>query len=137
MTANATATGTAVALRILPYGAGDGAVTFTLPDLRGRSPLGFETGSGLTIRYLGQNIGAELIATTDLPLVAPNRAITPAMAGATPPITLHASQWDGVGPRFSMDGSDAVNPRGGTTGSPPAQTQNFHPCLVFNFLIKV
>jgi len=139
MTANATATGTGVTLRVLPYGQGNGSTTFNLPDFRGRSPLGWGTGSGLTARALGQNIGSEAIVTLDLPVLAPNSVITPAMAGATAPFKLHASQWDNVGPAFSMDGSDAVNPRGGTTGSPPAQTASskVHPCLVVNYIVKV
>jgi len=41
------------------YGVGDGSTTFNLPDLRGRSPLGAGTGSGLTARTLGANVGEE------------------------------------------------------------------------------
>jgi microcystin-dependent protein len=40
------------------YG-GDGRTTFALPDLRGRSPIHFGTGPGLSPRPLGQKIGAE------------------------------------------------------------------------------
>lgn len=39
------------------YGAGDGSTTFNVPDMRGRSPLGSGTGSGLTSRSIGQNGG--------------------------------------------------------------------------------
>lgn len=41
------------------YGAGDGATTFNLPDLRGRALLGAGTGSGLTARARGATGGAE------------------------------------------------------------------------------
>lgn len=42
------------------WGAGDGSTTFNLPDLRGRTPIGAGTGTGLTARTLGtHNIGAE------------------------------------------------------------------------------
>jgi microcystin-dependent protein len=51
------------------WGAGDGANTFALPDLRGRVLLGAGAGSGLTVRRLGQTGGAETsaIAATNLP----------------------------------------------------------------------
>jgi len=40
------------------YG-GDGRTTFALPDLRGRVPLHFGQGAGLTSRQLGQKVGNE------------------------------------------------------------------------------
>jgi microcystin-dependent protein len=56
-------------LRYCPYGLGDASTTFNVPDLRGRSPVGAGTGSGLTARVLGTQYGAEgsTIAATDLP----------------------------------------------------------------------
>lgn len=42
------------------WGTGDGSTTFNLPDLRGRTPIGAGTGTGLTARTLGtHDIGAE------------------------------------------------------------------------------
>lgn len=41
------------------YGAGNGSTTFNLPDLRGRVPMGWGQGAGLTDRILGQKVGAE------------------------------------------------------------------------------
>lgn len=40
------------------YG-GDGRTTFALPDLRGRVPMHFGNGPGLTSRQLGQRLGTE------------------------------------------------------------------------------
>ncbi|MHC4955881.1 MAG: phage tail protein [Planctomycetota bacterium] len=40
------------------YG-GDGRTTFALPDLRGRVPVHFGTGPGLSSRFLGQKFGAQ------------------------------------------------------------------------------
>lgn len=40
------------------YG-GDGRTTFALPDLRGRTPIGYGTGPGLTTRHLGDKVGTE------------------------------------------------------------------------------
>lgn len=42
-----------------PWGLGDGSTTFNLPDLRGRALVCAGQGSGLTLRSLGQTMGAE------------------------------------------------------------------------------
>ena len=51
------------------YGAGNSNTTFTLPDMRGRLPIGAGTGTSLTARTLGANLGAETVtlAQTNLP----------------------------------------------------------------------
>lgn len=56
-------------LRYCPYGLGNGSTTFNVPDLRGRSPIGAGTGSGLTARVLGTQYGAETVTldSTSLP----------------------------------------------------------------------
>jgi microcystin-dependent protein len=41
------------------YGSGNSNSTFTLPDMRGRCPIGVGTGASLTARTLGSNVGAE------------------------------------------------------------------------------
>ena len=56
------------------YG-GDGKVTFGLPDLRGRLPMGNGTGPGLTPRRLGQMIGAESVALTTNQIAAHSHAV--------------------------------------------------------------
>ena len=50
------------------YGAGNSNDTFTLPDMRGRTPIGVGTGSGLTARTLAATTGAETatLAETNL-----------------------------------------------------------------------
>lgn len=45
------------------YG-GDGVNTFGLPDLRGRSPIGYGQGPGLSSIQLGQNGGSETVMLT-------------------------------------------------------------------------
>ena len=56
-------------LRYCPYGLGNGSSTFNVPDMRGRSPIGAGTGSGLTARVVGTNYGAETVTldSTSLP----------------------------------------------------------------------
>ena len=51
------------------YGAGNSNTTFTLPDMRGRCPIGVGTGASLTARTLGSNVGAETatLAQVNLP----------------------------------------------------------------------
>jgi microcystin-dependent protein len=46
------------------YGAGDGSTTFNLPDLLGRVPMGAGTGTGLTARTLGAEVGSESTTLT-------------------------------------------------------------------------
>ena len=41
------------------YGSGNSNNTFTLPDMRGRCPIGVGIGASLTARTLGSNVGAE------------------------------------------------------------------------------
>ena len=48
------------------YG-GDGRTTFALPDLRGRVPVGAETGPGLPQQRLGQRSGAETNVLNSMP----------------------------------------------------------------------
>lgn len=51
------------------YG-GDGKTTFALPDLRGRAPMGWGNGPGLTSRPLGEDTGAATVAlnATEMPV---------------------------------------------------------------------
>lgn len=46
------------------YGSGDGSTTFTLPDWRGRVPIGVGTGAGSTVA-LGQLLGAATVTLTE------------------------------------------------------------------------
>lgn len=73
---------------------GDGRTTFALPDLRGRSPIGFGQGPGLSAHPLGASGGAEqqTLSTAQMPThtheataalnAAPTPAATPAPGGA-------------------------------------------------------
>ncbi|NNE26623.1 MAG: phage tail protein [Saprospiraceae bacterium] len=56
------------------YG-GDGRTTFGLPDLRGRSAIGFGTGPGLTPQQIGQRSGAENMTLTQAHLTSHNHAL--------------------------------------------------------------
>lgn len=61
------------------FGVGDGSTTFNLPDLRGRSPVGAGTGSGLTPRSLGVTGGEESHVLTTAELAAHTHGLGNAM----------------------------------------------------------
>ncbi|MEM1219497.1 MAG: tail fiber protein, partial [Bacteroidota bacterium] len=46
------------------YG-GDGRTSFALPDLRGRMPIGYGTGPGLSAKPLGEPGGVEYVTLTE------------------------------------------------------------------------
>lgn len=56
------------------WGVGDGSTTFNVPDLRGRTPIGAGTGSGLTARTLGQSGGEETHILTTAELAVHNHS---------------------------------------------------------------
>lgn len=63
-------------------GAGDG-LTFSLPDLRGRSPIGAGQGPGLTNRLLGAKGGEEAHTLTVAEMPSHSHAITEPVGGHT------------------------------------------------------
>lgn len=83
----------------LTYG-GTGASSFKVPDLRGRSPLGVGTGSGMTTRQMGQSGGEEAhqISISELPAHTHTTGITTGSQGYTGGNTIY-SQDAGAGGR--------------------------------------
>lgn len=67
------------------YG-GDGRSTFALPDLRGRSPLGWGDGAGLTSYSPGEQVGADSVALLPSEMPQHSHTVTgvgPAVLGTT------------------------------------------------------
>ena len=56
------------------YG-GNGTTTFALPDLRGRVPVGFGQGPGLSNKYLGQQFGTETVTLTTAQMPAHSHTV--------------------------------------------------------------
>lgn len=123
------------------YG-GDGQVTFGLPDLRGRIPVGTGQGNGLPSVELGEMSGTESVTliTTQIPphnhtgvLVAANSSGT----GGTPTGTvLAASNSNNIyaaGPA-SINTADVVT-LSSTGGNAPHG--NIMPSLVLNYIICI
>jgi microcystin-dependent protein len=57
------------------FGVGDGATTFNVPDLRGRTPIGVGLGAGLTNRALAASGGEEAHVLTVAELPAHHHAV--------------------------------------------------------------
>jgi microcystin-dependent protein len=58
------------------YGAGNSNTTFTLPDMRGRIPICAGTGTSLTARTLGSNVGAETATLSEANMASHTHATT-------------------------------------------------------------
>ena len=72
------------------YGAGNSNTTFTLPDMRGRTPIGVGTGSGLTTRTLGGTVGTETETLTSSQIPAHSHPNT-VSGGSTGSMSTNAS----------------------------------------------
>jgi microcystin-dependent protein len=119
------------------YG-GDGQNTFNVPDLRGRLPMHYGAGPGITSRGLGENGGDETVTLTTGQIPAHNHA---AVAGRG---VGHLSEPQGAVPAAHRDfpaysaasagtmSLSAVSPAG---GSQPHD--NMAPFLCINFIIAV
>ena len=67
MSASATSTGTASTIRVLPFGQGDGATTFNLPDRRGVALAGRDNMGGTAVgrlTYSGSGVDGSKLSTT-------------------------------------------------------------------------
>lgn len=93
------------------YG-GDGRVTFGLPDLRGRVPLGFGQGPGLSNVLLGQRGGTESVAQNSTQLA-------PHSHGATTNVTVNSQL-------------RAFNSRAGNTGTAQGNVPSTASETVYN-----
>ena len=58
------------------YGSGNSNDTFTLPDMRGRIPICAGTGTSLTTRTLGSNVGAETVTLSQANMASHTHATT-------------------------------------------------------------
>lgn len=108
------------------YGDGDGSTTFNLPDIRGRSPIGAGTGTGLTFRDINSaTVGEEDHVLTEDELPS------------------HTHQWDGPQSRTEERGDGANNVwkntdttavTGATGGDQGHNT--IHPCIIAWAFVK-
>lgn len=135
------------------YGAGDGNTTFTLPDMRGRVPMGVGTGAGLTARTLGTTYGTEThtLATANIPQMTTGfmsansshnhslnkEVLTYVASGGSRYDPYPGSVWTGsiaAGLTINSTNTDHTHTVG--TASPTA-VNHVPPSLGLNYIIKV
>lgn len=117
------------------YG-GNGRTTFGLPDLRGRLPIHFGQGPGLSNRPLGSGGGAERVnlSAAELPSHRHSFTATGAAASDTTPAgnttaTEPAMNIYGSSPSVPLNSATSTNAGGGGDHS------NVMPFLAINFII--
>ena len=113
------------------YGAGDGVNTFTLPDFRGRSPIGAGAGTGLTNRDINTvSVGEETHVQTVAELAVHSHEVP----------SIHTGGSSGTGMHVLNDPPSAA-----AVTVPPHETEEtgggngfnvIHPCLITYVFIK-
>jgi microcystin-dependent protein len=119
------------------YG-GDGVTTFALPDLRGRVPLHFGSGPGLTPRDLGESSGSESITLLQTQIPAHNHvlnAINNPADVSVPTSNILATATTYSDRSASADTTLSANSIGSTGGGQPHD--NMQPYLGLNFVIAL
>lgn len=122
------------------YG-GDGVTTFALPDLRGRVPVHFGTGPGLSSYELGQMSGSENVTllTSQLPTHNHTLDVHSGLANSSSPVNnFLATESTGGALVYSNGSPDAIMNMatvGVTGGSMPVDI--LQPYLALNFLIAL
>jgi len=122
------------------YG-GDGRTTFALPDLRGRLPVHFGQGPGLSNRPIGSKAGMENVTLTAATMPAHEHAVMgtsntgssnnpTGKVLATAPVNAYGNNApDPTNARFA---TNAVGNSGGGNAH-----GNIMPCLAVNFIIAL
>lgn len=120
------------------YG-GDGVSTFALPNLKGRVPLHYGTGSGLTPRAIGEQSGLEAVTLTQAEMPAHNHSLMGTDKVATSRESANnvlARSWPGPAYRpesaSTASHSTSISSTGG--GLPH---ENMPPFLTVNFIIAL
>ncbi|HYI01268.1 phage tail protein [Hyalangium sp.] len=124
------------------YG-GNGQTTFALPDLRGRAPLNWGTGPGLTPRSLGEASGVESVTLISSQMPAHNHAIEASTnqgdqfspAGNVPAVLINQSgQPENL---YSPTPNSAMAPTSLSIAGGSQPHQNMQPFLCVSFIIAL
>jgi microcystin-dependent protein len=119
------------------YG-GDGRTTFALPELRGRMPMHFGNGPGLTNRAIGQKSGEQShqLTEAEMPNHIHTRPVTAAVGDSTTPVgTVPATANDGES-NYSTAAAGLSSNNAASSGGSQAHN-NLPPYLVINFSIAL
>ncbi|RSK48136.1 phage tail protein [Hymenobacter rigui] len=127
------------------YG-GNGQTTFALPDLRGRVPIHFNQGPGLSYHSLGERSGAEThtLITTEMPAhIHTGSVALPCNTGQgtsnSPVGNVLAADGSGL-PQFHGTANGTMGGAGSVTTNPAGGSQphnNMQPYLALNFCIAL
>lgn len=118
------------------YGNGNGSTTFNVPDLKGRFPLGYGAGSGLTSRSLNDQGGEEEHTLTEAEMPSHSHDVKTTHSGEETASALGGENLLGYTDANISDtpiasGTDAIV----SAGSDSAHN-NMPPYTVVNFIIK-
>jgi microcystin-dependent protein len=116
MSANATANGTAVQVRILPHGAGDGSTTFNIADDRGRAGVGRDNMGGIAAsRVTSSGTGnpgvdaSKLGVSGGVDRCTLTAAQTPTLTGSTSSDGAHTHPYNDTQPSGGVGGVSGPN----------------------------
>lgn len=121
------------------YG-GDGQVTFGLPDLRSRIPIGLGQGPGLSNRTIGQQIGTETVTLIPSNMPAHSHQVACASGSGTstsPQSTFWAANTNAGLPQYSASSSAVMNPASVTIAGGNQPHDNLMPILALNYIIAL
>lgn len=123
------------------YG-GDGRVTFALPDLRGRLPLGQGQGAGLSSRTLGESFGAETVTLLSTQMPSHNHPFSASKSEATllsPTNAVFAAnaQNNVYAPLQSGVEQQVLDPRTVTVTGGSQPHDNIMPSTALNYIIAL
>jgi microcystin-dependent protein len=122
---------------------GNGQTTFGLPDLRGRVPMNFGQGPGLTPRNLGENGGSETVTLLVTQMPAHTHQANASSANATAPSPqggVWAQELDsqgGTGTGYTGTPNTTMSPQAIGTAGGGQPHQNLQPYLCVNFIIAL
>jgi len=117
------------------YG-GDGRTTFGLPDLRGRVPIGFGQGPGLSSHNQGSAGGTETVALTAAQMPSHSHAVNANNSDATD--TVPTNQYPAAGGAYTANNPNTTMNANmiGASGGNQAH-QNMQPFLALNWIIAL
>ena len=120
------------------YG-GDGVTTFRLPDLRGRSPLHWGQGNGLSNRAQGE-VGGEVhhtLTPAELPAHSHGARGSSADGNATDPAGMFPARSAASVPQWSPTADTSLAPGAISTVGGSQPHSNTQPILVLNYVIAL
>jgi microcystin-dependent protein len=121
------------------YG-GNGVTTFALPDLRGRVPVHFGQGPGLSSRSLGERAGetAHTLTPQEVPIHGHGIQASSGIATSVLPAGMFPARNAASLPQYALASGDVAMAAGmvGTTGGGQPH-ENAQPFLVINFAIAL